>query len=59
MVSLGESGAEKNQFKRLEFRVSVRANFAIQIDFFVLRCGPFHGWLLEIGTSIHRKYSTV
>jgi hypothetical protein len=29
--------------RALEFSVSVRANFAVQIDFFVLRCGPFHG----------------
>ena len=28
---------------RLEFSVGVRADFAVQIDFFVLRGGPFHG----------------
>ena len=28
---------------RLEFGVGVRANFAVQIDFFVLRGDPFHG----------------
>ena len=27
----------------LEFSVSVRADFAVQIDYFMLRCGPFHG----------------
>ena len=27
----------------LEFGVRVRADFAVQIDNFVLRCGPFHG----------------
>ena len=32
---------------RLEFGVGVRADFAIEVDLFVLRCGPFHGWLLE------------
>jgi hypothetical protein len=26
----------------LEFGVGVRADFAVQIDFFVLRGGPFH-----------------
>jgi len=28
---------------RLEFGVGVRADFAIEVDLFVLRCGPFHG----------------
>jgi hypothetical protein len=28
---------------RLEFGVGVRANFAVEVDLFVLRCGPFHG----------------
>jgi hypothetical protein len=28
----------------LEFSVGVRADFAVQIDFFVLRRGPFHGY---------------
>jgi len=28
---------------RLEFGVGVRADFAVQIDLFMLRCGPFHG----------------
>jgi hypothetical protein len=27
---------------RLEFGVGVRADFAVQIDLFMLRCGPFH-----------------
>jgi hypothetical protein len=28
--------------KRLKLCVGVRADFAVQINFFVLRCGPFH-----------------
>lgn len=28
---------------RLEFGVGVRADFAVEVDLFVLRCGPFHG----------------
>ena len=28
---------------RLELGVSVGANFAVQVDFFVLRGNPFHG----------------
>jgi len=28
--------------KRLKFSVGVRANFAIEVDFFVLRGNPFH-----------------
>src|ERR1700756_2395106 len=39
------------EFRELQLSVGVRADFAVKIDFFVLRCGPFHGWLLEIGTS--------
>jgi hypothetical protein len=27
----------------LQLGVGVRANFAVQVDFFVLRGGPFHG----------------
>jgi hypothetical protein len=27
----------------LEFGVGVGADFAVQVDFFVLWCGPFHG----------------
>ena len=27
---------------RLEFGVAVRADFAVEVDLFVLRCGPFH-----------------
>jgi hypothetical protein len=27
---------------RLEFGVGVRADFAVQFDLFMLRCGPFH-----------------
>jgi hypothetical protein len=42
-----KAGAEKLKFGSLEFGVGVRADFAVEIDFFVLRCGPFHGWLLE------------
>ena len=42
---------------KLDFCVGVRADFAVQIDFFVLRCGPFHGYdsltLVE-----HRKNNT-
>jgi hypothetical protein len=48
---LGESGAPGTYFYNLEFGVGVRADFAVQIDFFVLWCGPFHGWLLEIGNN--------
>ena len=29
--------------KRLKLGVGVRANFAIEVDFFVLRGSPFHG----------------
>jgi len=29
--------------KRLKLGVGVRANFAIEVDFFVLRGNPFHG----------------
>jgi hypothetical protein len=32
---------------RLKFGVRVRANFAIEVDLFVLRGNPFHGKLLE------------
>jgi hypothetical protein len=28
---------------RLEFGVGVRADFAVEVDLFMLRCGPFHG----------------
>ena len=28
---------------RLEFGVGVRTDFAVQVDLFMLRCGPFHG----------------
>jgi hypothetical protein len=38
------------KFERLQFSVGVRADFAVEVDFFVLRCGPFHEWLLKIGT---------
>ena len=27
---------------RLEFGVAVRTDFAVEVDLFVLRCGPFH-----------------
>ena len=27
----------------LNFSVGVGADFAVEVDFFVLRCGPFHG----------------
>jgi hypothetical protein len=47
MICLGESGAEGTYIYRLEFGVGVRADFAVEIDFFMLRCGPFHRWLLE------------
>ena len=38
--------AEPRTFTRiydLQFRVRVRAYFAVEFDNFVLRCGPFHG----------------
>src|SRR5437667_10375308 len=42
--------------QKLEFCVGVRADFAVQIDFFMLRCGPFHGYhslvLVELVKSI-------
>jgi len=44
------TGGPKNEFG-LELSVSVRANFTVQINFFVLRCGPFHGsapWVRSI-----------
>ena len=41
--------------QKLEFCVGVRADFAVQIDFFMLRCGPFHGYhslvLVELAKS--------
>jgi hypothetical protein len=27
----------------LQLSVGVRTDFAVQVDLFVLRCGPFHG----------------
>jgi len=32
------------QPKGLKLGVGVRANFAIEVDFFVLRGNPFHGY---------------
>ena len=37
-----DSGLYKGVFDRLKFGVGVRADFAVQIDFFVLRGDPFH-----------------
>jgi hypothetical protein len=37
----GPGGRELSEV--LQFGVGVRADFAVQVDFFVLRCGPFHG----------------
>jgi hypothetical protein len=37
-----ESGRYKSVRDGLEFGVGVRADFAVQVDLFVLRCGPFH-----------------
>lgn len=37
-----DSGLYKGLFDRLKFGVGVRADFAVQIDFFVLRGDPFH-----------------
>ena len=41
----------------LDFGVGVRADFAVQIDFFVLRCGPFHGYD-SLALVEHRKNNT-
>jgi len=38
---------------RLEFGVGVRADFAVQVDFFVLRGYPFHG-----GGSLEKTSAT-
>src|SRR5882762_10000453 len=38
---------------RLEFGVGVRADFAVQVDFFVLRSGPFHE-LGSLGKIAHK-----
>ena len=35
-------GTAAKSRKRLEFGVGVGANFAVEVDFFVLRGGPFH-----------------
>jgi hypothetical protein len=42
---------------KLDFCVGVRADFAVQIDFFVLRCGPFHGYD-SLALVEHRKNNT-
>ena len=34
--------------KRLQLGVGVRANFAVEVDFFVLRSSPFHGRRLRM-----------
>ena len=38
-----ESGSSRTAFRRLEFGVGVRADFAVEVDFFVLWGYPFHG----------------
>ena len=43
--------------QKLDFCVGVRADFAVQIDFFVLRCGPFHGYD-SLALVEHRKNNT-
>jgi hypothetical protein len=35
---------------RLDFSIGIGADFAVEVDFFVLRCGPFHGLRL-LGVS--------
>ena len=42
----------------LDLSVGVGADFAVQVDLFVLRCGPFHGRLLRIRSSRH-EHSTI
>jgi hypothetical protein len=37
-----EGGRYKGLLGRLEFGVGVRADFAVQVDLFVLRSNPFH-----------------
>ena len=37
--------------QKLDFCVGVRADFAVQIDFFVLRRGPFHGYDSLVGRA--------
>jgi hypothetical protein len=48
-----ESGRYKGALDGLEFGVGVRADFAVQVDLFVLRGSPFHERrsLREITTS--------
>ena len=43
---------------RLEFSVGVRAYFAIEVDFFVLRGNPFHGGG-SFWSQIHRNLKTI
>jgi hypothetical protein len=47
-----ESGSSKVE---LQFGVGVRANFAVQVDLFVLRGYPFHGWLL--GENFRQRFN--
>ena len=39
-----ESGRYIGAVERLQFGVGVRADFAVQVDLFVLRRNPFHEW---------------
>src|SRR5271170_2470112 len=39
----GRRAEDLNAHSRLKLGVSVGANFAVQVDFFVLRGNPFHG----------------
>jgi hypothetical protein len=40
--------------RQLQFSVGVRANFAIEVDLFVLRGGPFHGRKAPKGDQVER-----
>jgi hypothetical protein len=40
---LGKSDQRRAASPGLNFSVGVGADFAVELDFFVLRCGPFHG----------------
>ena len=51
------SGCYIGELEGLQFGVGVRADFAVQSDFFVLRCGPFHGYD-SLALVEHRKNNT-
>jgi hypothetical protein len=55
-----KSGRYKDVFDGLKFGVGVRADFAVQIDLFVLRGNPFHGrGSFEITSGRRTKNNTI